>query len=48
MLILKKCGYSGKVVDWGYTEIVKWRAIYAKQSIKGYGNAFRDLKGANN
>ena len=48
MLILKKCGYSGKVVDWGYTEVAKWRAIYAKQSVKGYGNAFRDLKEPNN
>lgn len=48
MLILKKCGYNGKVVDWGYTEVAKWRAIYAKQSIKGYGNAFRDLKESNN
>lgn len=48
MLILKKCGYSGKVVDWGYTEVAKWRAIHAKQSIKGYGNAFRDLKESNN
>lgn len=43
MLILKKCGYTGKVVDWGYTEIVKWRAVYAMKSIKGYGNAFRDI-----
>lgn len=43
MLILKKCGYTGKVVDWGYTEIVKWRAVYSMKSIKGYGNAFRDI-----
>lgn len=48
MLIFKKCGYNGKVVDWGYTEVAKWRAIYSRQSVKGYGNAFRDLKDSNN
>ncbi len=43
MLILKKCGYNGNVVDWGLTLITKFRAIHAMKSIQGKGNVFRSL-----
>lgn len=42
-LILKKCGYKGKIIDWGYTELTKHRAMYAKQSKCEEGSYFRDI-----
>lgn len=48
MLILKKCGYNGNVVDWGYTLISKMRAIHVMKSIMGSGNAFRSLDNRDN
>ncbi len=44
ILLLKKCGYRGKIIDWGLTEIVKWRAIYTSQNINNYGNALRNIE----
>lgn len=44
MLLLKKCGYEGNIVDWGYTLVSKKRAILQMVSIHGYGNSFRSLK----
>lgn len=43
MLILKLAGYRGKVIDWGYTIIVKRRAIMSGSPFKKKGNAHRDL-----
>lgn len=45
MLVLKKCGYNGKVIDWGYTEFIKSRFIYTKQYKSKYGVCFRDIGG---
>lgn len=44
MLLLKKCGYEGNIVDWGYTLISKKRAILQMKSIHRFGNSFRSLK----
>ncbi len=44
MLLLKKCGYEGKVVDWGFTLVMKRRAVFAMKPIQNTGCHFRDLK----
>ena len=44
ILLLKKCGYEGKVIDWGLTKILKKRAICSMQNVAYYGNALRDIK----
>lgn len=44
MLLLKKIGYEYKIVDWGYTEVSKLRAISVGKSILNAGNAFRIIK----
>ncbi len=41
MLLLKKAGYSGMVNDWGYTEVVKLRAIGEGRSLRHVGNAHK-------
>lgn len=45
MLVLKKCGYNGKVIDWGYTEFIKSRFVYTKQYKSKYGVCFRNIGG---
>lgn len=45
MLLLNKCGYEGKVVDWGYTEVIKSRGIENRVDICNVGNVFRDMRG---
>lgn len=42
MLLLKKAGFEGKIIDWGFTEVAKRRAIISGQRVK-VGNAFRDI-----
>ena len=44
MLLLNKCGYEGKVVDWGYTEVVKSRGIENRVDTSNIGNRLRDMK----
>lgn len=46
MLILKRCGYNGMIVDWGYTEIAKWRMVLAREIVPG-GKALRDISEQN-
>lgn len=41
MLLLKKAGYGGMVNDWGYTEVVKLRAISKGRPLRQVGNAHR-------
>lgn len=41
MLLLKKAGYGGMVNDWGYTEVVKLRAISEGRPLRQVGNAHR-------
>ena len=43
MLLLKKAGYSGMVNDWGYTEVVKLRAIGEGRPLRHVGNAHRKV-----
>lgn len=43
MLLLKKIGYTGAVNDWGYTEVVKLRAISEGRPLMHVGNAHRSL-----
>lgn len=43
MLLLKKVGYSGMVNDWGYTEVVKLRAISEGRPLRHIGNAHRKV-----
>ena len=43
MLLLKKTGYSGMVNDWGYTEVVKLRAISEGRPLRHVGNAHRKV-----
>ena len=43
MLLLKKAGYSGMVNDWGYTEVVKLRAISDGRPLRHVGNAHRKV-----
>ncbi len=43
MLLLKKAGYSGMVNDWGYTEVVKLRAISEGRPLRHVGNAHRKV-----
>ena len=43
MLLLKKVGYTGAVNDWGYTEVVKLRAISEGRPLRHVGNAHRSL-----
>lgn len=43
MLLLKKAGYSGLVNDWGYTEVMKLRAIRAGIPLRHVGNAHREV-----
>ena len=43
MLLLKKCGYDGNIVDWGYTKVAKHRAVTAMKHVNS-GCAFRKLK----
>ncbi len=42
MLLLKMAGYGENVVDWGFTEISKRRAILRGEKVHG-GNAFRKI-----
>lgn len=44
MLLLNKCGYEEKVVDWGYTEVIKSRGIENRVDICNVGNSFRDMR----
>lgn len=41
MLLLKKVGYGGMVNDWGYTEVVKLRAISEGRPLRHVGSAHR-------
>lgn len=43
MLLLKKAGYSGMVNDWGYTEVIKLRAISEGRPLRHVGNAHRKV-----
>ena len=43
MLLLKKTGYSGMVNDWGYTAVVKLRAISEGRPLRHVGNAHRKV-----
>ena len=43
MLLLKKVGYNGLVNDWGYTEVVKLRAISEGRPLRHVGNAHREV-----
>lgn len=43
MLLLKKVGYTGAVNDWGYTEVVKLRAISEGRPLRHVGNVHRSL-----
>lgn len=43
ILLLKKAGYSGLVNDWGYTEVVKLRAISEGRPLRHVGNAHRKV-----
>ena len=43
MLLLKKVGYNGMVNDWGYTEVVKLRAISEGRPLRHVGNAHRKV-----
>lgn len=43
ILLLKKAGYGGKVIDWGFTEVTKRMAISQGKRIKA-GNAFRNIE----
>ena len=43
MLLLKKAGYNGMVNDWGYTEVVKLRAISEGKPLRNVGNAHRKV-----
>jgi len=43
ILLLKEAGYTGKIIDWGFTEVVKRKAILQGQRIKA-GNAFKDIE----
>ena len=43
MLLLKKAGYKGVVNDWGYTEVIKLRAISEGRPLRRVGNAHRFL-----
>lgn len=43
MLILKKAGYGGQVIDWGFTEVMKRRAIRDGKPLKHIGNAHRTV-----
>mgnify|MGYP006916114410 CR=1 FL=1 len=43
MLLLKKVNYSGMVNDWGYTEVVKLRAICEGRPLRHIGNAHRKV-----
>lgn len=42
MLLLKMAGYNENVIDWGFTEISKRRAIIRGEKVQG-GNAFRNI-----
>ena len=41
MLLLKMAGYNGSVTDWGFTEVVKVRAIREGNPYLHHGNAHR-------
>lgn len=43
LLLLKKTGYGGMVNDWGYTEVVKLRAISEGRPLRHVGNAHRKV-----
>lgn len=43
MLLLKKAGFDGYVNDWGYTEVIKRRAISQGKPLRHYGNAHRKV-----
>ena len=43
MLLLRKVGYRGLVNDWGYTEVVKLRAISEGRPLRHMGNAHREV-----
>lgn len=43
MLLLKKSGYTGAINDWGYTEVIKRRAISEGRPLRHVGNAHREL-----
>lgn len=43
MLLLKKSGYKGLVIDWGYTEVMKLRAISEGRPLIHMGNAHREV-----
>lgn len=43
ILLLKKAGYKGKVIDWGFTEVAKRRAILMGERIKA-GSAHREIE----
>lgn len=43
MLILNKSGYNGKIIDWGYTELIKKRKMYDKMSNCNDGVCFREV-----
>ena len=45
MLLLKKAGFCGMVNDWGYTEVVKRRAISEGRPLRHVGNAHRKMQG---
>lgn len=43
MLLLKKAGYDGLVNDWGYSEVIKRRAIRQGKPLRHTGNAHRKV-----
>ena len=43
MLLLKEVGYGGMVNDWGFTEVVKLRAISEGRPLRHMGNAHRKV-----
>jgi hypothetical protein len=42
MLLLKLAGYTGLVIDWGMTKIIKWRMIKNGEKVTG-GNSLRRI-----
>lgn len=42
ILLLKKAGFNGMVIDWGMTEVIKWRMIRKGQKVPS-GNCLRNI-----
>ncbi len=47
ILLLKKAGYTGYVLDRGMTQVIKWRMIRKGEKVK-HGNCLREIVKSNN